>query len=169
MMDGHYTMLVKGAPDELMNRCKQVFTVDGLRPLSSDDEQMYHEINHQFAKQGLRVLGFAYKKVDKDQLELNDENDLVLLGLISLMDPPRIESAEAVADCKTAGIKPIMITGDHKVTAKSIANQIGIYEEGDFVLDGSELDQLSDDELKQKLPPLPTERAPIAGQILSST
>ena len=101
---------------------------------------------------GFACLGFAYKKVDKDQLELNDENDLVLLGLISLMDPPRIESAEAVADCKTAGIKPIMITGDHKVTAKSIATQIGIYEEGDFVLDGSELDQLSDDELKEQLP-----------------
>ena len=114
--------------------------------------QVYQEINQQFAKQGLRVLGFAYKKVDKDELEMNDEHDLVLLGLISLMDPPRIESAEAVADCKQAGIKPIMITGDHKVTAKSIAAQIGIYEDGDSVLDGNELDQLSDAELKQKLP-----------------
>ena len=152
MIDGQSTMLIKGAPDELLARCHQVFTVDGIRPLSSTDQQVYQEINQQFAKQGLRVLGFAYKTVDKDELEMNDEYDLVLLGLISLMDPPRIESAEAVADCKQAGIKPIMITGDHKVTAKSIAAQIGIYEDGDFVLDGNELDQLSDEQLKQKLP-----------------
>lgn len=152
LIDGEPTMLVKGAPDELVARCQQVFTTNGIRPLSSDDHQKYQDINHQFAEQGLRVLGFAYKKLDKQQLEMNDESDLVLLGLISLMDPPRIESAQAVSDCKQAGIKPIMITGDHKVTAKSIATQIGIYEEGDFVLDGNELDQLSDEVLKEKLP-----------------
>lgn len=152
LIDGEPTMLVKGAPDELVARCQQVFTTNGIRPLSSDDHQKYQDINHQFAEQGLRVLGFAYKKLDKQQLEMNDESDLVLLGLISLMDPPRIESAQAVSDCKQAGIKPIMITGDHKVTAKSIATQIGIYEEGDFVLDGNELDQLSDEALKEKLP-----------------
>lgn len=152
LIDGEPTMLVKGAPDELVARCQQVFTTNGIRPLSSDDHQKYQDINRQFAEQGLRVLGFAYKKLDKQQLEMNDESDLVLLGLISLMDPPRIESAQAVSDCKQAGIKPIMITGDHKVTAKSIATQIGIYEEGDFVLDGNELDQLSDEVLKEKLP-----------------
>ncbi len=152
LIDGEPTMLVKGAPDELVARCQQVFTTNGIRPLSSDDHQKYQDINHQFAEQGLRVLGFAYKKLDNQQLEMNDESDLVLLGLISLMDPPRIESAQAVSDCKQAGIKPIMITGDHKVTAKSIATQIGIYEEGDFVLDGNELDQLSDEALKEKLP-----------------
>ena len=152
LIDGEPTMLVKGAPDELVARCQQVFTTNGIRPLSSDDHQKYQDINHQFAEQGLRVLGFAYKKLDKQQLEMNDESDLVLLGLISLMDPPRIESAQAVSDCKQAGIKPIMITGDHKVTAKSIATQVGIYEEGDFVLDGNELDQLSDEALKEKLP-----------------
>ena len=152
LIDGEPTMLVKGAPDELVARCQQVFTTNGIRPLSSDDHQKYQDINHQFAEQGLRVLGFAYKKLDKQQLEMNDESDLVLLGLISLMDPPRIESALAVSDCMQAGIKPIMITGDHKVTAKSIATQIGIYEEGDFVLDGNELDQLSDEALKEKLP-----------------
>lgn len=152
LIDGHPTMLVKGAPDELMARCNQVFTVQGIRPLSDADHQTYQEVNQQFAQQGLRVLGFAYKKVDKESLEMNDEHDLVLLGLISLMDPPRIESAEAVADCKQAGIKPIMITGDHKVTAKSIAEKIGIYEAGDFVLDGNELDRLSDVQLKEKLP-----------------
>ncbi len=152
LIDGHPTMLVKGAPDELIARCNQVFTVQGIRPLSDADHQTYQEMNQQFAQQGLRVLGFAYKKVDKESLEMNDEHDLVLLGLISLMDPPRIESAEAVADCKQAGIKPIMITGDHKVTAKSIAEKIGIYEARDFVLDGNELDQLSDVQLKEKLP-----------------
>ena len=152
LIDGEPTMLVKGAPDELVARCQQVFTTHGIRPLSADDHQKYVEMNQQFAKQGLRVLAFAYKKLQTQHLQLNDESDLVLLGLISLMDPPRIESAQAVSDCKQAGIKPIMITGDHKVTAKSIATQIGIYEEGDFVFDGNELDQLSDEALKEKLP-----------------
>lgn len=152
LIDGEPTMLVKGAPDELVARCQQVFTTHGIRPLSADDHQKYVEMNQQFAKQGLRVLAFAYKKLQTQNLQMNDESDLVLLGLISLMDPPRIESAQAVSDCKQAGIKPIMITGDHKVTAKSIATQIGIYEEGDFVFDGNELDQLSDEALKEKLP-----------------
>ena len=152
LIDGEPTMLVKGAPDELVARCQQVFTTHGIRPLSADDHQKYVEMNQQFAKQGLRVLAFAYKKLQTQHLQMNDESDLVLLGLISLMDPPRIESAQAVSDCKQAGIKPIMITGDHKVTAKSIATQIGIYEEGDFVFDGNELDQLSDEALKEKLP-----------------
>ena len=110
------------------------------------------KMNDEFANQGLRVLGFAYKKLNKQQLDLSDESDLVLLGLVSLMDPPRVESAQAVSDCKQAGIKPIMITGDHKVTAKSIAAQIGIFEEGDLALDGNELDELSDEALKEKLP-----------------
>ena len=152
LIDDELIMLVKGAPDELVNRCEHVFTTQGIRSMSAEDHENYQKMNDEFANQGLRVLGFAYKKLNKQQLELSDESDLVLLGLVSLMDPPRVESAQAVSDCKQAGIKPIMITGDHKVTAKSIAAQIGIFEEGDLALDGNELDELSDEALKEKLP-----------------
>jgi len=146
------TMLVKGAPDELLLRCQSVLTQDGERTITKEDLTKISEINETFANQGLRVLAFAYKVQRSETLQLADESELVFLGLISLMDPPREESAGAVFDCKRAGIKPVMITGDHKVTAKSIAKQIGIYETDDLVLDGNELDALSDDELKAKLP-----------------
>ena len=151
VVDGQYTMFVKGASDEMIPRCKSVLTPQGIFPLTQDDIDKVMHTNQQFAQQGLRVLGFAMKICDKDTLDLSDESDLIFLGLISLMDPPRVESAPAVADCLQAGIKPIMITGDHKVTAASIAKQIGIYQEGDLVLDGNELDMMSDEELDEKL------------------
>ena len=98
---------------------------------------------------GLRVLGFAYKDYRGNQVTLEDEHDLTFIGLVSLMDPPRIESQDAVAKCKIAGIKPIMITGDHVVTARAIATQIGIYEDGDLSIEGYELDKMSEEELDE--------------------
>jgi len=150
-IDGEPIMFVKGAPDELLLRCHKILTAEGVRDLTKTDFSRISEANEKFANNGLRVLSFAYKVQNKDQLQLEDETDLIFLGLISLMDPPREESAQAVADCKRAGIKPIMITGDHKVTARSIAEQIGIYEAGDLVMDGNELDTLSDTQLLEKL------------------
>lgn len=146
-----YTMFVKGATDELMKRCTHVLTPNGIFELTSEQIEVIEKTNHQFADSGLRVLGFAMKTHDDSALTLDDEYNLTFLGLVSLMDPPREESAKAVADCLQARIKPIMITGDHKVTAKSIAKQIGIYQEGDLVLDGNELEAMSDSELDQKL------------------
>lgn len=107
--------------------------------------------NQNYANEGLRVLGFAYKDLDSNDIQLDDENNLTFVGLVSLMDPPRPESADAVAKCKMAGIKPIMITGDHVVTARSIAKKIGIYEDGDLSIDGQQLNQMSDEELDEKL------------------
>ena len=107
--------------------------------------------NQNYANEGLRVLGFAYKDLDSHDIQLDDENNLTFVGLVSLMDPPRPESADAVAKCKMAGIKPIMITGDHVVTARSIAKKIGIYEDGDLSIDGQQLNQMSDEELEEKL------------------
>ena len=106
----------------------------------------------EFSENGLRVLAFAYKETDASySLTLEDENDYIFTGLISMMDPPREESKAAVADAKRAGIKPVMITGDHKITATAIAKQIGIFEEGDIAVTGVELDAMSDDELFEKI------------------
>lgn len=142
----------KGAPDVILSRCDKIL-IDGEKlPLTQEHIQKIHSKNEEYANNGLRVLGFAYKDYKGNQVTLKDENHLVFIGLVSLMDPPRVESKEAVEKCKMAGIKPIMITGDHVVTARSIAKQIGIYEDGDLCLEGSTLANMSDGELDEKLP-----------------
>ena len=98
------------------------------------------------------MLGFAYRSFQKETLTFEEEYHLTFVGLVSLMDPPRIESAEAVKQCKSAGIRPIMITGDHVITARAIAKQIGIYEDGDLSVEGRELEAMSEAELADKLP-----------------
>ena len=131
----------KGAPDVIIKRCSTIL-INGIKePITKRHLDAIEKENQRCANNGLRVLGFAYKDYRGNQVTLEDEHDLTFIGLVSLMDPPRIESQDAVAKCKIAGIKPIMITGDHVVTARAIATQIGIYEDGDFVLDGNELDE----------------------------
>lgn len=145
-------LYTKGAPDELIRRCTSIL-INGRREVFSPRHiELITAENQRCAQTGLRVLGFAYKAFNKNEISLNDENDLTFIGLISLMDPPRVESADAVAKCKIAGIKPIMITGDHVVTACSIAKKIGIYEDGDLSLEGRALEQMSEEELDEKLP-----------------
>lgn len=146
-------MLTKGALDVLLPRVERILTAEGERDVTPEDVQKIQEANMEFSKQGLRVLAFAQKQL-KEQRELStdDENGFTFIGMVAMMDPPREESAQAVADCRRAGIKPIMITGDHKITATSIAKQIGIFEEGDLCLDGPELASISDEELAEKLP-----------------
>ena len=103
----------------------------------------------EFSQNGLRVLAITYKKLTAEKsLDYDDENDLIFLGLISMMDPPRVESAPAVTECLQAGITPIMITGDHKITAAAIAKRIGILTDISQAVEGSEIDGLSDEELK---------------------
>ena len=106
--------------------------------------------NKHFSENGLRVLAFAFKTMEQEQgLTLNDENDLTFLGLISMMDPPRVESKDAVAECIKAGIKPIMITGDHKVTAAAIAKRIGILENMSEACEGAVIEDMTDEELQE--------------------
>lgn len=142
-------MVTKGAVDVLLNRTVNIETSKGIRKISKDDINKIENINKDFSKTGLRVLAFAYKNIDNaDTLSLKDETDFTFLGLISMMDPPRVESAQAVEQCIKAGIKPIMITGDHKITAAAIAKQIGILKNEEEAVEGAFLDNFNDEELK---------------------
>ena len=148
-MDGERVMITKGAVDVLLNRMAYIQKGDSVCPITDADKAAIEAQNQEFSRGGLRVLAFAYKKMeDERDLCLEDENDLIFLGLISMMDPPRVESADAVAECIRAGIKPIMITGDHKVTAAAIAKRIGILKDESEACEGAEIDNLSDEELK---------------------
>ena len=142
----------KGAPDIILQRCDTIL-VNGRKERLS--QRHIHTImceNQKYANEGLRVLGFAYKDFKGHQITLNDEYHLTFIALVSLIDPPRKESQDAVNKCKIAGIKPIMITGDHVVTAKSIAQKINIFEQGDLAIEGYQLDEMNEKELDYYLP-----------------
>ena len=115
-------LYTKGAPDVILQRCTSILINGQKETLTERYKNEILQQNQNYANEGLRVLGFAYKDLDSNDIQLDDENNLTFVGLVSLMDPPRPESADAVAKCKMAGIKPIMITGDHVVTARSIAS-----------------------------------------------
>jgi Ca2+-transporting ATPase len=145
-------MFTKGAFDVLLDRIIKIKTSEGVRDITYEDKQNIINANKQLSQSGLRVLAFAYKEfANPDYLSLEDENNYTFMGLISMIDPPRVESAEAVRDCITAGIKPVMITGDHKITASAIAKQIGILRDDDRAIEGLELDKMSDEELKNNI------------------
>ena len=142
-------MLVKGAVDVLSQRMEQIRKNGEEKPMTDKDREDIAEMNQEFSRQGLRVLGFAYKKLEgKKGITAEDEDHLTFLGLISMMDPPREESKDAVAECTRAGIKPVMITGDHKVTAAAIAKRIGILKEESEACEGADIENMSDEELK---------------------
>lgn len=146
------TVLTKGALDVLLDRTVKIRMEEGIRDITREDREGILQKNLEFSQEGLRVLAFGYKEVPEDYtLSLDNENDFIFLGLISMMDPPREESKAAVADAKRAGIKPVMITGDHKITATAIAKQIGIFEDGDIAMTGRELDAMSEEELDRKI------------------
>lgn len=150
--DNKNLMFTKGAFDVLLDRIVKIKTSTGVRDITYEDKQNIINANKQLSQSGLRVLAFAYKEfANPDYLSLEDENNYIFMGLISMIDPPRVESAEAVRDCITAGIKPVMITGDHKITASAIAKQIGILRDGDRAIEGLELDKMSDEELKNNI------------------
>ncbi len=142
------TIFTKGAVDVLSERLSFIATSDGVRPITDADCSSILRQNQFFSENGLRVLAFAYKECKETEcLCPENEYGYTFIGLVSMMDPPREESKQAVADAVLAGIKPVMITGDHKVTATAIARQIGIFREGDLTLTGHELDHMSDEEL----------------------
>ena len=151
-IDGTPTLLTKGAIDVMLGRATKTFTSKGVLPLDEAGKQEILCVNNALSEQGLRVLAFGYRPLDAVRpLTLEDETDMTFVGLISMIDPPREESVQAVADAKRAGIRTVMITGDHKVTATAIARKIGIFTDGDMALEGVELDAMSDEELDQKL------------------
>ena len=144
------TIFVKGAIDVLLDRCVNIRLDDEVRPITEEDKKQILAQNQHFSENGLRVLTFAYKESDED-LTPETENGFTFIGLVSEMDPPREESIAAVARAKKAGIRTVMITGDHKVTAVAIAKKIGIFNDGDLAVTGLELDKMSDEELEQKI------------------
>lgn len=150
--NNRYEMLIKGAPDVLLARCTSVEQNGEVLPLTDEIRSAIVDQNRDFSSQGLRVLAFAKKVLSENRpLTLEDETDLIFTGLIAMMDPPRVESAPAVADCRRAGIRPVMITGDHKITASAIAKEIGILQDGDRAVEGSELEKMTDEELRNEV------------------
>lgn len=142
IIDGKKVVIVKGAVDVMESRC-----VKG-------DFAKAKEINEQMSSNALRVLAIAYKEIDEIPNELTSEeieNGLTFMGLVGMIDPPRPEAKKAVAVCRQAGIKPVMITGDHVVTASAIARELGILLDGDLAITGAELDKMSDEELNEKV------------------
>lgn len=149
---GKDMMLTKGAVDVLLPRLTSIMTSSGIRPIRESDRKKILSQNMEFSGQGLRVLAFACREMEKGEvLSADSERDYTFIGLVSMMDPPRPESRNAVMSAKRAGIRPVMITGDHKVTASAIAEKIGILEPGDMAVEGVELDQMSDQELSDNL------------------
>lgn len=145
----NYKMLTKGAVDVLSGRINEVKTMDGKRPFTAEDLAELKKVNTEFSQMGLRVLAVCERDVDTVDISVDDEKDYILLGLVAMQDPPREESAEAVRKCKTAGIRPIMITGDHLVTASAIARKIGILDDNGRAVEGREIENLSDEELDE--------------------
>lgn len=148
-IDGIITAYVKGALDELLELCDTVLTSSGIRPITNEDKEKILNLNNTLSSEALRVLGFAKKilnKVPEDEDE-NVEFNLTFIGIVGMIDPPRLEVPNSIKTCKSAGIRTIMITGDHVITAKAIAKELGIYDENTNAITGTELDNMTDDEL----------------------
>ena len=150
---GKHIMVVKGAVDVLLTRMTHVRIGKDVLPMTEEEKAKIEAQNMEFSRGGLRVLAFAYREIEGDRaITLEDENDLTYLGLVSMMDPPREESKAAVEECIEAGIKPIMITGDHKVTAAAIAKRIGILKDESEACEGAVIENMSDEELQEFVP-----------------
>lgn len=153
MLDGQYTMIVKGACDVLLDRITAIKENGIIREITQQDRDNIEEANRSFSQNGLRVLAFAFKTFDeRRELSYEDEYELVFTGLTAMMDPPREESADAVSECISAGIRPVMITGDHKVTAAAIARRIGILKDEKEACEGAVIDSMTDEQLKEFVP-----------------
>jgi len=149
-----YLMFTKGSPELILERCNSYQVGEGHNSLTQEQRNQILEQNNQMAASGLRVLGFSYKPLDTIPAEGSDEtteHDLIWLGLVGMLDAPRPEVREAVRKCREAGIRPIMITGDHQLTAQAIAQDLGIAQAGDHVLNGQQLERLSQEELEREV------------------
>ncbi|WP_241392587.1 cation-translocating P-type ATPase [Rippkaea orientalis] len=149
-----YLMFTKGSPELILQRCHSYQLKDQVYPLTPEDRAKMVEANNGMAKQALRVLGFAYRPlsaIPDAGTDETSEQDLIWLGLVGMMDAPRPEVKAAVIKCREAGIRPVVITGDHQLTAQAIAEKLGISEQGDRVLTGQMLERMSQDELEQQV------------------
>lgn len=150
--DGQKVLFTKGAMDVILDRTGQMLTKSGEIPITPAWRQRLQEQNRTWSEKGLRVLAVAYRPMEEMECcSLESENEYIFLGMAAMMDPPRIESRPAVLSARRAGIRPVMITGDHKITAMAIAGKIGIMEEEDLALTGPELDAMKEEELDEKL------------------
>ncbi len=149
---GSRILFTKGALDVLLDRSTHIALGNGVVPITEEYKKSILKQNREYSEEGLRVLSFGYREHTEDgPLTTDQETGYIFLGLIAMMDPPRVESAQAVKEAIEAGIKPVMITGDHKITATAIAKKIGIFTQGDLALTGQELDAMSDEKLDEKL------------------
>ncbi|WP_240398005.1 cation-translocating P-type ATPase [Lactobacillus crispatus] len=149
-IDGQLTVFTKGATDKMLPLCTHIMTNNGVRKITPQDKKQIVYLSHQMQADALRVLGFATKIVDNlPEANADLENNLTFIGIVGMIDSPRKEVAASVKTCREAGIRTIMITGDHKVTALAIAKKLNIYQPGDLAISGTELDQMSDAELDQ--------------------
>ena len=150
-IDGEKRLLTKGGPDIIFNLCSRIKMNGEIVELTEERLERLKAQNEEFSDQAFRVLAFAYKPIEKDTIEVEDESDLIFIGLLAMIDPPREEVYHAVQDAEHAGIKTVMITGDHKTTARAIGRDLNIFKEGDLAYTGQELDALSDEELMNNL------------------
>ncbi len=154
MPDGSTRVNVKGGLDEVLSVCNRIIINGDVRSLSKEDKEKIGRANLSMTDSALRVLAMAYKDLPEppDRVEIgNLENELIFIGLLGMIDPARPEVVEAVAKCRTAGIRPVMITGDHKGTAIAIAREVGIYRDGDRAITGAELNHMSDEEFSNNV------------------
>ena len=154
-IDNEYIVYTKGGVDELLKNCTSYIINGKVEKNLEEFKKSIYENNESMAKNALRVLAFGYKKIkklpeSKEEIE-KLESDLIFVGMVGMIDPPREEAKKAVEKCKSAGIKTVMITGDHKITATAIAKQLGILENEDEAITGSELENMSDEELTKNI------------------
>ncbi|MDR2022335.1 MAG: cation-translocating P-type ATPase [Hungatella sp.] len=151
-IEGKRVLFTKGAVDVLLPRISHIWTGEGIRPMREGDRQTLMDQNMEFSRQGLRVLSFAFREMhEAEKLTEKSEAGYTFLGMTAMMDPPRPETKNAVLSAKRAGIRPVMITGDHKITASAIAEKIGILGEDDLAISGPELDDMPEEELSRRL------------------
>ncbi len=150
-IDGKNIVYTKGAVDEMLELCTKILTPEGEREITDEDKENILELSITMSKKALRVLGFAKKEIEKipEEDDIDVEYDLTFIGMCGMIDPPRPEVIEAIKTCKKAGIRTVMITGDHLITATAIAKELGIWKEGSNGILGEELDQMTDKELDE--------------------
>ena len=147
MQDGSLQINTKGGLDEVLSVCTKIETADGVRPITAEDIASLQALNQKMAESALRVLAMAYRPTDKVSSDMEEvEKDLIFVGITGMIDPEREEVIGAIQECRDAGIRTVMITGDHKATALAIASKIGIFRDGDKAITGTELDKLSEEE-----------------------
>lgn len=150
-IDGKTIMYIKGAPDELLRRCASIELNGTVQSLSEEKRKEILATNQQFAESALRVIGAAYREMDKVDTSFESENDLTFIGLVGMIDPPREEAKDAISVCKKAGIQVKMITGDHKITATAIGRQLGIVSEDAVAVEGREISEMTDEQLQERV------------------